>query len=272
MPAVDPQGCNARLNFMKGKHCLALDFDGVIADSILECLLTAENAYSAYHEIDDFHIDLSRFSKTEVADFRASRIFIRRGEDYVFLRLAADQNHLIGSQEAFDAFLEIHSSKRDTFRDLFYSMRERLQTTNPAAWLALSPIYPEIELFLKQLKDPDALYIVTTKDLISVQLILASKGIHLPPEHMFQATKTYRKPEILKNILKLENLTPPELHFIDDHPATVLEVAENTEVTAYCAAWGYNTSTQLAALKTRSLQILNPKDFQEFARALGLVN
>ena len=251
---------------------LALDFDGVIADSILECLVTAQNAYAAFQEINQFHTDLSHFSETEIEDFRASRVFIRRGEDYVFLRLAADQNHPIGSQAEFDAFLETHASKQDSFRVLFYGMRESLQKNNPTGWLALSPIYSEMELFLKQVKDHDSIYIVTTKDLHSVQLILNSRGIQLPVEHLFQATKSYRTPDILKEILNLENLEPQELHFIDDHPATVAEVVDHTEVPAYCAAWGYNTSAQLSTLKTRSLQVLNLEQFQEFLKTLGLVD
>ncbi len=255
---------------MDGKQYLALDFDGVIADSILECLVTAHNAYSAFKDSEDFRMDVSQFAGDDIAGFRAARIFIRRGEDYVFLRLAADHNHSLQSQEDFDTYLEIHEEKREVFRELFYDMRAMLQSSNLEEWLLLNPIYPEMETLLKQLKISNDTYIVTTKDLISAQLILDSRGIKLDPSHMFQATKTLRKPEILKNIVKAEGLHPKQLHFIDDHPATVLEVAENTESPSYCAAWGYNTQAQFGRLEQSGIQILDMDGFQGLVRTLKM--
>lgn len=254
------------------QNMLALDFDGVIADSILECLVTAQNAYAAFNDSEEFRIDMSQFAEEDIAEFRASRVFIRRGEDYVFLRLAADQDHPIHSQDEFDEYLEIHAAKRDLFRELFYSMRAMLQTSNPVEWLALNPMYPEMENFLKKINNTDSIYIVTTKDLVSVQLILESRGINLDPGNMFQATKTLRKPEILINILKSTGYSQHQLHFIDDHPATVLEVAEQTEVPSYCAAWGYNTPAQLSGLKHPRVQILDLENFSGLVRNLGLAS
>jgi len=116
----------------------------------------------------------------------------------------------------------------------------------------------------------DSIYIVTTKDLVSVQLILESRGIYLDPEHMFQATKTLRKPEILMNIVKAAGCSRHQFHFIDDHPATVLEVAEEAEGPSYCAAWGYNTLAQLSVLDHPQIQILNLERFKGLVRNLGL--
>lgn len=252
---------------MKKDQFLALDFDGVISDSILECLVTAQNAFAAFNDSEEFSGDISQFMEDEIAEFRASRVFIRRGEDYVFLRLAADQGHPLRSQDEFDEFLEIHASKRDIFRELFYNMRARLQTSNQGEWLALNPLYPEMETFLKEVKNTDSIYIVTTKDLLSVQLILESRGITLDPEHMFQATKSTGKPEILLSIVESLKLQKHHIHFIDDHPGTVLEVAQNAGVSSYCAEWGYNNPAQLDALITAGIPILTMDDFlNEFGR------
>jgi len=255
---------------MPDRHFLALDFDGVIADSILECLVTAQNAFAAYNHSDEFRIDVSQFDDADIQQFRAARVFIRRGEDYVFLRLASQLGFSIRTQFEFDKFLKKHESKREKFRDLFYGMRSRLQTSHLDEWIALSPLYPDVEIFLKILKGRDSIYIVTTKDLKSVELILESRGIKLISKNMVQATKTLRKPAILKKILKVESLDAHQLHFVDDHPATVLEVSEHTDVMTYCASWGYNTSNQRSILKDPKIQVLDLDNFRGLVRSLGM--
>ncbi len=243
------------------KKVLALDFDGVVADSILECLVTAYNAFSAFNNINDFRLDISQFTKEEIAQFRESRIYIRRGEDYVFLLMAADHGTPITSQTEFDTYLKQYEEVRDRFREMFYGMRVTLQTNHPTEWLALSPVYTQMKEFLQSVKHPESIYIVTTKDLVSVQLILESHDITLKINNMFQATRTLRKPELLLNIAEVEKLNPANVIFIDDHPATVTEVIDGTSVESHCAAWGYNAEDQLDKLKEMGVSVLTQDEF-----------
>ena len=106
---------------------LALDFDGVIADSILECLVTAYNAYSIHVGSADFRTNLDQFKSSEIGEFRRTRIYIRRGEDFVFLLQAAANGVCLKSQGQFDRFLELNAGLREEYRTLFYSQRQRLQ-------------------------------------------------------------------------------------------------------------------------------------------------
>lgn len=234
---------------------MALDFDGVISDSIQECLVTAFNAYAEFRGLSDFRTDLEKFSDTEIQRFRESRVFIRRGEDYVYLLQAANEKITISSQNQFDEYLQEHELIREKYRTLFYGYRKRLQGENPEKWLALNPLYPGMATFLNKFNDLDMVFIVTTKDLLSVELILSSHGITLAPENMYQATRVYRKPQILQEIIQKRHITPQQLHFIDDHVATVLEVSENTEVNCSCADWGYNTFAQRSELTDHQIPV-----------------
>lgn len=242
------------------QNILALDFDGVIADSIDECLVTAYNAFTHGTEDYESRKDLTQFNDLELAEFRTLRPLIRRGEDYVFLLLAMSENKQFLSQMDFDDFLDQNESHREEYRRLFYIEREYLQTRNPEKWLGLNPLYSGIASFLKSW-DPNELYIVTTKDILSVRLILENNGIKLGPDHMFQADKTLRKPAILTSIQTKRGIKGEHLHFIDDHVGTVLEAKRDSKARVYCATWGYNTPEQLELLVQENIPALALNDF-----------
>ncbi len=256
----DKESFQWKLN-VNNKQILALDFDGVIADSILECLVTAYNAYSIHSGPAQFRTNLDKFNSTEITEFRRTRIFIRRGEDYVFLLKAAADHVSLNSQDQFDRFLELNSGLRDEYRELFYSQRKKLQDQDLPSWLALNPLYPGIETFLRSRIVAERLFVVTTKDLESVHHILLSRNIPFQSKNLFQATKTYGKPQILSHISSTRGVEENDIHFIDDHPATVIEVAEQTEVVSYCAVWGYNSDEQLENLIKMKIATLTLEAF-----------
>ena len=220
---------------MSSVEYLALDFDGVVSDSIKECLATAFNAFSRQQGDSVFRTDISQFSSEEIQTFERTRSFIRRGEDYVYLLKAAADEVTIKSQNDFDAFTSSHESLRSVYRELFYAQRQRLQTEYLEEWLALNPLYPNLETFLQRIHDPACIFIVTTKDLVSVKLILNAHGIELGPDQLFQATKHYRKPQILNHILEMNQIGSNQIIFIDDHADTILEVSKNTDLRCYFA-------------------------------------
>ena len=239
---------------------LALDFDGVIADSIDECLVTAYNAFTHANWDYESRKDLSGFSDLEIGEFRNLRPLIRRGEDYVFLLLAMAEKKQFLSQVEFDDFLDQNESSREAYRRLFYAERERLQTQNHEKWLDLNLLYPGMTACLKSV-DRDEIYIVTTKDLVSVRLILEHSGISLRPDHMFQADKTLRKPAILNSIQMKRGVEGEQIHFIDDHVGTLMEAKRDSSARVYCATWGYNTPEQLDLLLQENIPALSLDEF-----------
>jgi phosphoglycolate phosphatase-like HAD superfamily hydrolase len=245
----------------------ALDFDGVIADSIDECLVSAHNAYSKYQETYDPRSGLSSFLGPQIKAFRDIRPLIRRGEDYVFIMQAMAEEKPLSTQSDFDTFLEANDHRRDVYRNIFYNERAILQQNKPKEWLALNPVYPGMPNFLKEIFATRSCVIVTTKDLDSVQMILENQGIAADRSDLFQATRNYRKPDIINDLIRQRDLDPKRVSFVDDHVATVLEVAEHSKVRVCCAAWGYNTQEQLKQVVEAGLQILELNQFYNGAKA-----
>lgn len=240
---------------------LALDFDGVIADSIDECLVTSHNSFAKYSGQSDPRFDLQGFDPEDVAEFRRMRPLIRRGEDYVFLLQAMHESVELVTQVDFDNFLDENSKRRESYRDIFYRERKVLQEDKPQEWLGLNPLYPGMAEFLKSRFTAGNTVIVTTKDLLSVQLLLRDAGVEFDPMDLFQATRELRKPAIINDVMEKRSWPAGDTTFIDDHTATVLEVAENSSAEVCCAAWGYNTLDQRERVQTAGHMVLSLEQF-----------
>ena len=164
---------------------LALDFDGVIADSIGECLVIGHNAYVEYTQAGQQICRLEELNETHKAECRRLRNFIHSGEDYVYINLAIDNRVRIGNQQAYDSFVNKHLNLKDTFYDLFYRERESFSSTNKELWIELNPLYKGIKQFLLQYQSKERLFIITTKKIKYALKILTANSIYLKEENCF---------------------------------------------------------------------------------------
>ena len=81
------------------RDLLALDFDGVIADSIGECLVIGYNAFSSFSGKKKRIRLLNELDDSLVTQARQLRNFIHDGADYVFIYLILDQDVSIHGNE-----------------------------------------------------------------------------------------------------------------------------------------------------------------------------
>ena len=94
--------------FDREEHILALDFDGVIGDSIAECLVVGHNAFVRFSGAGQIIQSFDELDRGQATEARRLRNYIRSGEDYVFIFLALSKGIQIQTQEAFDAFKSSH--------------------------------------------------------------------------------------------------------------------------------------------------------------------
>jgi len=218
---------------------LALDFDGVIVDSVLECAVVAYNGYQAFQDLD-FRIRSPQEIPAEMlSKFRSMRPFIRSGEDYLYLFQALNEGITITDQKMFDEFHDTYLDRKESYYQLFYSEREAFMISDHENWIALNPPYDGMIVSLQSLKPKLTLQIVSTKAPQYIWEILNYNGILLDVEQIHQAGRGSSKSDIVNTILQENNLSPEEVVFIDDHPDTVLKVSE-TGVVCFLAEWGYN--------------------------------
>ena len=239
---------------------LALDFDGVIADSINECLVVSYNAFGKFIGKNSRIFSIDKIEENRVIESRRLRNFIRSGEDYVYIQLALQENALIRNQQEFDDFCGKYAELREQFFNMFYNEREQFSTDNFQNWIKLNPLYEGFELFLKYYQFKKQLYIISTKKIEFIQRILEAGEIDLINENMFHASSNRPKKMIIKELLESRGVGPEKFYFIDDQIDTLIKVKE-TEVNCLFAKWGYNNPEQLGKAEREGIQAI---DLQEF--------
>ncbi|MDZ7371580.1 MAG: hypothetical protein ONB12_10470 [candidate division KSB1 bacterium] len=250
-------------SFDPSREILALDMDGVIIDSIRECLFNAYNAYADY--CGDRHVpDEAALSADWLKEARRLRNFIRQGEDYVYIAHAIHQNAAIENQQAFDAFTEQWRDLRQRFFDLIYHRRLEFSRETPHLWGELNPLYPGIHEFLTTYPHKENLYIITSKRLTFVEKILQAHRIVLPQENIFD-TSAASKGEIIKRLLHERACDARAFHFVDDQVDTLLKI-KPLGINLYLAGWGYNNQDQKKKAQNNNIPVL---DLSEFYRRFG---
>jgi len=244
--------------FQADRDLLALDFDGVIADSIQECLVIGHNAYNIHLGTGDKIEDLSEMDKSKETEARRLRRFIRSGEDYVYINHALAQKVQIENQDQFDAFKNKNIALREHFENIFYDERIRFFTENEEKWIRLNPLYPGMKDFLQTYPYKENLFVVTTKRTDFVTKILRAHRIELLPENLFQATSG--KKDVLLHLMRKNQKTAQNMYFIDDQVDTLIKVAD-TGIHIYLAKWGYNNQQQIERAEQEGIPILTLEEF-----------
>ena len=246
--------------FNPGTDFLALDFDGVIADSIGECLVLGYNAYGKYTRSGAQIRRLEELDAGHLNQCKRLRSFIRSGEDYVYINLAIYNRAHIRDQQTYDAFVKKHLSLKDRFYDLFYEERELLSSTAESLWIELNPLYKGIKQFLLKYQAKDRLFIITTKQIKYALKILKGNSVYLKEENCFCANGKNTKLKIVKYLLDKNKISADQFYYIDDHVDTLAEVKESG-VNCLLAKWGYTTGEQIRRAENVNIPGIQLYDF-----------
>ena len=231
---------------------VVLDFDGVICDSLQECL--ASSWYAYYHLL--LGLEPSSTPLTLRSRFASLRPFVRAGEDFLLLQEIIHLEVPIGSQGDFDAYARRSSGPRlKRLGELFYEARSRFLRCDRESWLALNRIYPGLRHALSAWVLSPAFYILSTKKPEFILEILASKGIESSAERVLYCARK-GKLDIVSELL--DRLGAGGAVFVDDQIDHLLSgQGGDNRIEARLASWGYIQPEWLeekAAVKTLSLE------------------
>ncbi|MBD2179584.1 HAD family hydrolase [Planktothrix sp. FACHB-1355] len=248
-------------------NILALDFDGVICDGLIEYF---ETAWRTYCQV------WSPTNLTPPEDLAARFYHLRPvievgWEMPVLLRallvgipeekiwqdwVAIAQQILVGEGlKATDM-----GAKLDSIRDEWIA-------SNLAEWLSLHRFYPGVVERLQQIiASPVQLYIITTKEGRFVRQLLQEQNIAMSEGSIFG--KEYRRPKSQLLIELIEaSAESPAIWFVEDRLKTLQGVKnqpELNEVRLYLADWGYNTQAQHESIRyDKRIQLLSLSQFAE---------
>jgi phosphoglycolate phosphatase-like HAD superfamily hydrolase len=232
---------------------LALDFDGVLCNGLIEYFQTAWRTYCKIWK------PAQQTPPTDLAEsFYRLRPVIEIGwEMPVLVRaliLNVPEEKILQDWTAVAKQIEAedHLDPTDIGKTLD-SVRDEWITKDLAGWLADQHFYPGVVEKLQSLLQAQSprLYIITTKEGRFVRQLLKQQGIELPDQYIFGKENKRPKYQILRELIEESNNTA-KIWFVEDRLKTLFTVKEQpdlNQVGLYLADWGYNTPAQRESVR-----------------------
>jgi phosphoglycolate phosphatase-like HAD superfamily hydrolase len=252
---------------------LALDFDGVICDGLIEYF---EVAWRTYCQV---WLPVNETPPDDLASkFYRLRPVIETGWEMPILIRAllagiAEEKLLQAWGSIVQEILQTENLNAKEIGTKLDKLRDEWIATDLEGWLSLHRFYPGvIDKIKATVASLTKLYIITTKEGRFVQKLLQQEEVYLTPEVIFGKEVKRPKYEILRELIKLHNIAADAVWFVEDRLKTLQVVDKQTdlqEVKLFLADWGYNTpSEKVTAQNDQRIQLLSvsefAKDFSEW--------
>lgn len=221
---------------------LALDFDGVICNSIDECLITSYNAFYELeiNNVSEIPDDIKNF-------FYTYRYYVRPAREYYLIHKAFQEKLTNFDLKIFNQLQKKYRNESRLFEPNFYKMRLFLKQ-DKKNWLSLHRIYDHVKEFFWSCKKQ--FFIVTTKDKDSVEILSEYFGFRKKVKDIFSKEISIEKSQLFIKLLSKYDryLTNNKLVFIDDNEFHLAEV-QDLPLELYFAAWGYSGKQEQHSFK-----------------------
>ncbi|HLO51320.1 MAG TPA: HAD family hydrolase [Kamptonema sp.] len=247
---------------------LALDFDGVICDGLVEYFQTAWRTYCQIWK------PLEGVPDSDLAStFYGLRPVIETGWEMPLLIRAL----LVGIPQelilqdwpniAQQLLLENNLTALDIGTKLD-SLRDEWIAKDLAGWLSLHRFYPGVAERLDELVDSSDVQpiIITTKEGRFVRELLLRWGVKMPEKSIIG--KEYKQPkhQVLRELLAKSGENSV-IWFVEDRLKTLLSVKQQPDLKAvrlFLADWGYNTLAERESVaEYRPVQLLSLSQFAQ---------
>ena len=256
-------------------NILALDFDGVICDGLIEYFATTKKTYEQI-----WNQKQGKVSDALAPSFYRLRPVIETGWEMPILLRALVLE--ISEEEILEKWSEIardlvEKEKLETqeIAHQLDSTRDKWINSDLDSWLALHRFFPGVIERLDQIiNSPNQLYIVTTKEGRFVSKLLQQQGIQLTNDSIIGKESKRPKYETLRLLRDSASEDNPLIWFVEDRLKTLQLVQQQPDlqtVQLFLADWGYNTQKERSSIDTnKKIKLLSLQKFsQDFSAWLA---
>lgn len=231
----------------------ALDFDGVICDSIHECF---HNSYRAFISVRS-DLNLPNTPKdTWREKFYEYRGLVRPARNFYLLwDLIINKLEISLSTIEFESTVDNYDDILIEFDQEFMSIRKEQLDCDFEAFMVQNPLFPSVKEIWDELPRP--LFIVTAKDEKITKLILEYNGLDV--DGVFGKGSGHKYETLLK-LAKSHEVPVKSVYFVDDNPEFVSE-ANSVGVKTALSEWGYGP-----------YGLKSGKSLESFKQVLGFFN
>ena len=245
---------------------LALDFDGVVCDGLIEYFEVAWLTYcQIWSPVDDTLPD------DLALRFYRLRPVIETGWEMPVLIKAliagfSDAQILQSWTTITAEILAANNLEAKAVSTQLDNLRDEWIEKDLDGWLNLHRFYPGVIERLKiTLETEVQLYIVTTKEGRFVKQLLQQEGVNLPSENIFGKEVKRPKYATLRELIKKANTQTVNLWFVEDRLKTLQLVQQQSDlnhIKLFLADWGYNTQLERETGKNDSrIQLISLSHF-----------
>lgn len=253
---------------------LALDFDGVLCDGLLEYF---QSSWRAYCQI--WQPETPTPSDNIQARFSKLRPVIETGwEMPVLLRALilgiSEETILQDWSRISQQILTSDQLEPKTLAKTLDTLRDQWIHNNLEEWLSLHRFYPKVAEKVRQTlaEGKIQVLIITTKEGRFARRLLQQENIEFPPDAIIGKESKRPKHETLRQIIA--QTQKERIWFVEDRLKTLRSLQQQTDlqtVKLYLADWGYNTeSERKAAQEDSGIQVLSLAQFADEFEAWDL--
>ncbi|TVP63527.1 MAG: HAD family hydrolase [Leptolyngbya sp. LCM1.Bin17] len=229
---------------------LALDFDGVVCDGLLEYFQTA---WQAYCQVFQPQVTIPPGGLAE--RFYPLRPVVESGWEmplvlYGLLTGVADAYILDHWPQLVPQLLTQAGVDAARLGQAVDGVRDRWISGDLESWLALHRFYPGVLPRVQQaLEQGVQVRVISTKEGRFIQQLLAQQGIALAPDWILGKEINQPKYETLRQLKTADDEAAPVIWFVEDRIKALQAVQRQPDLAdlpLFLADWGYNTAPDRA--------------------------
>lgn len=236
-------------------YLVAIDFDGVIWNSVDECFRLG---YRVFREMEGPAEEDESFLMEQ---FRKGRFLAKNGDDFfITLMMMKENPHIDFNQVTpfeYQARRRVFPAQIAEFSGKFYAERHRMMQEDWDTWISWQGPYPGIMEQLPVISDTFfGLAICSTKDKKSIKTLLSSYGQDYT---VFGREYSRYKPDQIKALAAQKGVSIERIIFIDDLMENLGHVHE-TGALCVMNDWGYNNPGERQRAKEMGFPIISLED------------
>ena len=260
---------------------LAIDYDGVIVDSVMDSLFVSHNAYLKLFgsekrkqfggkpfTLQSWPAILERYSE-EIKYYRSLRPYIRDATDYGLIQKLMEDGKNIQNQQEFDNYRRTDRFDLEKFYGAFFRERKKLQEEDFKGWLRLEPPYEEVIKGIRKFVEEGIKVMVATSNRTEfIFQVFHPRYYDIPvkSDDILDFNFGEDKSKQIKYIHEKYRVDFKDIYFVDDQLAH-LEQTRGLGISVFLAGWSYATVQQ----KERAIQqgipvIEEEKDFYSIVK------
>lgn len=253
---------------------LAVDYDGVIVDSVMDSLFVSYNAYlrlfgsskrkqfgGKLFTFNNWPMILKKYKK-EIQYYRSLRPYIRGATDYGLIQKLMEEGKEIHNQQEFDQYRETIQFDFQNYHDAFYQERKRLQQEDFEGWLSLQPPYKEVIKGIQQFVEEGIKVVIATsnrREYIFQTFHPHYYNIPVDAGDILDFRFGEDKSSQMHHICAEYSVNYEDIYFIDDQLAH-LEQTIHLGIHVFLAGWSYATEQQKKTARKKGIPVIEKEE------------